>query len=223
MPKRKRYYKRKKRKFRKKRYAKRRRYRIPPAILNRTTRRFRIVTRDLSMTSTSGNLTRTYVRANDMVDPLADIVTAQKPLAWESWKVFFNHYVVLGSRINLYFTAQTADTRGIVGVNLIDSKNVTYADTSDYMEQKRSRFGFFNHSNKAVKLSKSFSARKFFNVKDVKDNVDRLGADILSSPTDLAFYHIMWQADGTSTKTVHGTVVLDLICLFSEPRLINHD
>ncbi len=224
MPKRK-YFKRKRRKARKRFRTKRRRKRtrIPASIPQRATRRFRCVVADVLLTSTAGATNLHLIRANDPVDPFGNISgvgTDYQPIGWDQWSVFFNHYVVTGSKLTTYVSTATSDARGYTGVTL-DSATLPNFTSEYYIERKLGSYRFISQPRNSQKLTCKYSTRKFFNVVDVKDNLSRLGNDVLSSPTDLAYFRHWWQAAAGASESVRATYILDLVVTFSEPRMVD--
>jgi len=108
---------------------------------------------------------------------------------------------------------------GCIFSNLCLSDDVAVAtDITTLMEYGlgTSRMGQGYAANSLSRLVAKYSAKKFFNVKDVKDNLDRIGSAIGSNPTDPAFYNLTIQSE--PSMTVELLVLIEYIVLFSEPK-----
>jgi hypothetical protein len=170
-----------------------------------------------------------HVSANGINDPYIP-VGGHQPLGHDQWAQFYNHYVVLGSKISVNFSAQ-AGTPGrtmVCGV-FLDDDSATIADWRQMVESGRSSYAFLQplatnlagtHASKT--LSCKYSAKKFFNVTNVKDNLDRLGAPFNSNPADPANYNIYIASSDQLTLNAdmycEVTFIVDYIVLCSEPR-----
>lgn len=178
----------------------------------------------ITLTSTTGTIAVNNFAANGMHDP--DLTGAgHQPLRWDQMKLFYNHYIVLGSKITVTTVGHITDVAG----NMVPAAMGIYLDDSttnpstyqQLIEQGRTRYTITNqHTGEAKKkVSNYYSCKKFFNVKDVKDNVTRLGAANSANPSDLAVFNLWLQAlDGSSTTSpVQCIVQIDYICLYSEP------
>jgi len=70
-------------------------------------------------------------------------------------------------------------------------------------------------------LTKGYSAKKFYNITNIGDNIDRLGAGILANPSEEACFSVFagpTPGSATDIGTVYVTVSIDYIVMFSEPK-----
>lgn len=164
-------------------------------------------------------------RANSIHDPDFSGLGHQ-PLGHDQWEQYYNHYVVLGSKINVKFMydATNANTGQAVGVYLSDDQ--TYpSDVDNLMEQGLGKYRVMaavNYDPNCPSITNKFSAKKYFNVKDVKDNVTRIGATFGANPTDMANY-IVWASALNPTVDLGDTWILttiDYIVALSEPKAL---
>jgi len=177
--------------------------------------------------STSGRASCFY-RANSIAFPsvgTGPFVDPHAPLGYDQWAPFYNHYVVLGAKINV----RAQYTKGVAGTSmfgicyLTDDTSVV-PDFTNLVEQGGCSYCVIdgNASNTGpYKMSRSFSAKKFFNVVDVKDNVTRLGAAYNASPTELAYFCLGLQTYNNAAAGVAECtyfVTIDYIVAFSEPK-----
>lgn len=172
-----------------------------------------------ALTSTTGILNEQRFSANNIYDP--DITGGgHQPMGHDQWLALFNHYVVLGSKITMKFCdSDNTVTPAHVGLYLSDGKTLSYSTGYEYIEARKGQYRMMvPNQGKALILRNKFSAKKFFNVKDVKDNTMRLGAAMGASPTEQAYYHIWFQTIDASTNTMRYIVEIEYIVLFSEPK-----
>lgn len=169
----------------------------------------------------SGALASKQFKANSVFAPE---VSTKQPYGYDQWAALYNHYVVLGSQIRIY-AAPTPGTDNqqapmAVGIMLTDEATFPYTDYTTAIEHNRSSFTMFQQ-NKGQKMSlvKNYSAKKFYNIKDVKDNVTRIGGTTGADVSEGAYF-ILWQQpiDSTSATVSRYVVVINYIVMFSEPK-----
>lgn len=179
--------------------------------------------------SGAGVLTKYKFRANSVFDPNETDVGHSIP-AFAQWSALYGSYTVLGSKIGVKFTrpcASSADpVNAYVGVYLSDSSS----DSLIVSELKENRTGTnalgtgkaFIGYEKAPRAMSWFSTKKFFNVKDVKDN-SQFKSAITTNPADQAHFIVYSQAtDTSSTIALDFHVTIDYIVEFSDPHLIEN-
>lgn len=167
--------------------------------------------------------TNNYVfRANGCHDPNYSGVGHQ-PMKWDQMKLFYNHYVVIGSKITVtHLGGAAATSKGLVaGIYLDDDTTLPGGGSlTTIIEQGRNRFKHLNAaSDVRTKLSSKFSCKRFFNIKDVKDNVSRVGAPVGQDPTEQAYFNVWCASEDGATTGLYADMVavIDYIVLFSEP------
>lgn len=173
------------------------------------------------LTSTSGALITKLFKANSIFDP-DQAVGGHQPLGYDQWSAFYNHYVVIGSKINFEVAWSAGTTTPVtVGVYLSDDTSLAGTTALELQEQGKSRNLVLapSLSNPTRSLNLGYSAKKFFNVNDIKDNLDRLGAEFSSDPGELAYFAIyMESTDEGSTSSVRVVTTIDYIVIMSEPK-----
>lgn len=162
-------------------------------------------------------------RANSVFDP-NNTGVGHQPMGYDQWSVFYNHYVVVGSKITITTTANSGPGVGMLltGVVLTDTP-ATFTDFTEMMEQglaKTQKQSVHLNAQRPKSLSKGFSAKKFFNVTNVLDNVSRLGANTGVNPTEVAYFSVFAaNSKASADQTVVDFVVtVEYIVVFSEPR-----
>lgn len=179
-------------------------------------------TSQLTLTSAAGLLTNHQFRANGCYDP--DFTsTGHQPYGWDQLTPFYNHYVVAGSRMSVRVVPQTDNTAfsGCVGIYLSDDSTVGFTSYTTFVEAKKGTYRLINGgSDKQTTVSCNYSAKKFFNIVNVKDNIARLGASTVNDPGEIAMFNLWYQAaDETSTATnLTALVTIEFMVLFSEPK-----
>lgn len=143
-------------------------------------------------------------------------------MGWDEMKGFFNHYVVAGSRMTVRVCPQTdnAANTGVVGIYISDDSTHGYTSYTSFIEAKKGTYRLMNGgAGKQSVVSSNFSTKKFFNITDIKDNFQRLGASTITDPGEIAMFNLWYQAaDEASTATNMTCVVtIEYAVIFSEP------
>ncbi len=173
----------------------------------------------ITVTSTTGTFGEHRFACNDMFDP--DISTGgHQPMGFDQMALQYEHYVVLGSKISVSWTQDTSSTApGLCGTYVRGAAGTASASSDDIIEHRRGTWAIIQPNvTYAPKIRARYSAKKFFNVKDVKDNLDRLGAAVTASPTELAHYVVWLQMFLSATDTRTCLVNIEYITLYSEPK-----
>lgn len=205
----------KRRRVMRRKYIKRRPIPRGPFPLNRIVK-LRYMSNQQDIVCTSGALNNFNVIANQPV------FAGNYPFGWDQWTALYNHYVVLGSKIRIYQFGQddtsTSKVFGFLGCYLGDDAT-NYTDYTTLIENRMGRFCRATSDSSLSRLTHTFSTKKFFNVKDVKDNLDRLGANVSSAPTELANFKVWAQpTNKTSSQTFYCNFMVEWIVLFSERK-----
>ena len=176
---------------------------------------------ELNPSATEAAVARVF-RASDLYDP--DFTGAgHQPLGFDNIMAIYDHFHVLGSRVRVTFSSATSSsTTGIahVGVSLSDSQTPTLtADT--WREQPRTRYRVMPnvYAGSGATLTYNYSAKKFFNVKNVKD-VDKLQGTASASPTENAFFYCLASSVGGAQdpNAINCVITIEYIAYFSEPK-----
>lgn len=166
-------------------------------------------------------------RANSIFDP--DLTgTGHQPLGHDEWQLFYNHYVVTSAKITVQVMATTSNSSSMnsYGIYLSDDATVPSTTPEELMEQGKGTYWVqMDHVNSGISTKRHslvYGARSFFNLTDVKDNVDRIGAAFGANPTELAFFNV-WGADlaGGDPGVSQVLVTIEYNVAFSEPKSLN--
>lgn len=190
-----------------------------PSGMPRTRRAYLRYADNVSITSTSGTMGSHLFRSNSCYDP--DYTsTGHQPMGWDQWFLLYNHYVVVGAKISVTcLSDNSADAPYAFGVYLTDSTTAPYTTWSGFREARQGSQRLITGGATTNKTcSTTFSAKKFYNVTDIKDNIDRLGALVNSDPTEGAYFVVYYQNITSYTDTTNFMVTIDYIVDFSEPK-----
>jgi len=169
--------------------------------------------------------------ANSSVDPML-----LRPLGYDQWKVFYRNFVVVGSKCKFTATydSTTAGGKAInVGILLRDNSSQLIAqDTiASLITQGKAKWRTLQPVNNGnlVRLSQSFSPKKWFNITNIKDNYEDLGGVLAAtespvSPTKQCNYMIwVMPADAsTDIQPVNFTCTVDYLVLLSDQRILSN-
>lgn len=174
------------------------------------------------MASTLGSLGTYTFLANQIYRP--DGATAHDAQGFDQWKNFYNCYVVIGSKATLKIIGLDNTSTGMTPAAVTLQLNDDATMATSYLqaaEQGGIAYRLVNgESDKQTSLRKGFSAKKFFNVAQVKDNFDRLGtSNFTTNVANQAYFIVGYQSmDGTSGSSAYAFMTVDYTVLFSEPK-----
>lgn len=174
-----------------------------------------------TLTATSGVRAEQAVRANDIYDPDAT-GGGHQALGHDQWAQFYKSYIVLSSRIAVTVMQSSGQTVPQV-TGVYHSSDFTGAATSydGLIEQGKSHYCVTNPSTAitAPVIRNSYDAATFYNVKDVKDNADRIGAVMGASPTTLNYFIIWTQgSDQSTTAEVKVLYAITYKVILTDPQ-----
>ena len=177
----------------------------------------------VTIDSTGSTVSVAQFRCNSINDPDAAL-GGKRPMGHDQWATWYNHYVVLGARITfkLFPSTNTTNIPNAVGVYLSDDTSIPTAFDSLVM-QGRGMYKIVptaQSSGGVYTFYQKYSTKRFFNVTDVKDNTDRLGASFGSNPSEEAYFNIWCQPVDKLTNTggFTGLATIDYIVALSEPK-----
>jgi len=183
------------------------------------TKRLRYST-SISLSSTSGVITSTYVfRANDLFDP--DFTsTGHQPMGFDQLMSFYNHFVVRRARITLLIR-NTTDSQPTVCVR-VDADSTALTTIDRIVE-----FGGCETIDLDTKLASGATKKLVLSVDIAKMQgikPSALTADVnlrgtaATSPTEVTYFHVtMWNTSGI-TGAATADVILEQVATFTEPR-----
>lgn len=179
----------------------------------------------ITMNASAGTVDSHVFVANSLFDP--DLVLGgHQPLGFDQWSQFYNHYVVVGSKIKASFSSQTSSpaTNGFYlhGITLSDDPTFT-ANPLHLMEQPLTRVvkqSVHTNAQRIKSVTRTYSAKKFFNITNVTDNITRIGAPITANPTEQAYFIVYTGNSDVLADSEPVTVLIEIefITIFSEPK-----
>lgn len=173
-------------------------------------------------TSATNNLTSNQAfRANGIFDP--DYTGAgHQPLGHDQWNTFYNHYLVVGSKISVTMVPSVATGNGmtLIGCWLTANANLPTTNMTEMMEKNRGMFQLdYLRNTRCKRVVCKYSPRKFFNVKDTKDNLTRIGASFGANPSDVAIFNVIYGQNFMGAAIpIQCVVCIKYIVLLSEPK-----
>lgn len=173
---------------------------------------------EITINSLTGLMGTHVFSANSIYDP--NVTGAgHQPMGHDTWATLYNHYVVLGSKITVKIAPKSQNSTSVVGVYLSDAATPAYSNSNQYQEARKGSQRMISiEQGKPVTVVSKLSTKKFFNVTDVKDNLDRLGAVIGVTPVEQAYYTIWCQGKSGINADYSVIAQIDYIVAFSEPK-----
>lgn len=165
--------------------------------------------------------------ANSINDPLQLPTTGgHRPAGYNQWEPFYAQYLVVGSSCTatvtgvagsggnepLLFAIDLVDRYGDPSVPLLER-----LETSPYIA-----WTFVPGAAPYVEprtVCTSFSARKFFNRQDIRDNWSDIGADFGADPVEQAYYRVMWGDNANTAQAGNWECIIEIKyhCILAEP------
>lgn len=156
-----------------------------------------------TLTCTTGVMAEQVVRANSIFDPDATGVGHQA-LGHDQWASFYKSYIVLGAKIACTVSSSSGQTvPQVTGVYHTSDSGITATGYDTVIEQGKSHYCVTNPSTAidTKVIHNSFDAKNFYNLKDVKDNKYRIGADFGANPNEMNYFIIWHQSQDQSTTS----------------------
>lgn len=181
------------------------------------------------MSCTTGIPSVSNFRCNGIYDP-DQTGSGHQPLGHDEVALLYRHYVVLGSKITVR-AIPTTSASGVPMIIALQTKDVTTgpASATNLIENNRSSYrimgglqgGASSHTG-GLTLSKTYSPKRFYNIVDTKDNLNRLGATFGADPTEEAFFQLSLTSldEASSTNAVSFSVDIEYTVALSEPHQI---
>jgi len=166
-------------------------------------------------------------RANSIYDPVYEVDAGHQPTGYLQWRDFYNQYTVLKSKITVKFAPITSGAGApmIMGINLTNASDT--AKIKDSIERGDMVYTMMasvaGNAQKPATLSRWYNPKQFWNLKDLKDNQQRIGALYNDNPPDTALFSVKvgpWNEGTDAGGTVQALVVIDYWVLLSEPQIL---
>lgn len=171
-----------------------------------------------------GGVTGTHLyRANHIYDPDAT-AGGHQPFGHDEIAQFFNHYTVVGSKINVRFQGISSADNYECGVYLSEDATLL-TDTTWIREYQKGTHCFISGSSKQLGTAVAkYSAKRFFGVGSATSS-DKLWGTFGSVPDaqfDQAYYHV-WSAGagGVDEAPIYCHITIDYIIKVKEPTVLS--
>jgi len=188
---------------------------LPPSF------RTRLVYSDAyGITGQGGVLTYYSWRANGVYDP--DLTgTGHQPMGRDTYAALYNHCCVINSAVNLKFVSQdhTYASACPCGVLLHEDGTLSASSGTALIEQGASSWTVTSlRATTPVMLGKTYDAKEWFGIKDIEDNMDRIGSPVGSNPTEIAAFSF-WCQPGATTASGGLYLIVNIVydVLWTEP------
>lgn len=189
----------------------------------RNVKKFRYI-QDVSLNPGVGLAANVTFSANGMYQPAitAGLLGSHQPYGFDQFMAQYNFYMVVGSKITVTWSlgqpGEAVTNNLVCGVFLKDDISII-TDPLLLRENGHSRWTTITNSIQPKRSIKKFSAKRFFNVKDIKDNAEYAGT-AEANPLQGAFYHL-WAtnaAPNVDGSVVLANVMIEYIAVLQEPN-----
>lgn len=137
---------------------------------------------------------------------------------------FYDHYLVLAAKINVFFTNTDSVNTQFAGVFVSDTASGITNDMDTLIENGRTRFKLLNPSGQnghQKRVSMSINPNKFLNrSKPLSD--PELKGSASTNPAEQCFF-VLWaraQSSGEDSAAVNATVMIDYVACYFEPKVL---
>lgn len=176
---------------------------------------------DVTLNAGAGGLASHTFRAVSVNDP-DQSGTGHQPLGYDQWTAFYQQYVVLKATCTVYYSTEVTSNvcSQIIGLSLDENNSFAPTTLGHACELPGSVFSTIATGQQTTrKLSLTYDAKKFYDVKDPND-VNDLVAAYNGNPNKTAAFHLYaGSMDGiTNALAIDCMVVIDYLVEFSEPN-----
>jgi len=167
------------------------------------------------MSSPSGALSNYQFSCNGLYDPNIS-GTGHQPLYFDQMTALYNHYTVIGSKINIRVVPTAAsEDLFYAGAYINDDATAIYSDHSAITENSLGVGKVVPASSQDVtSFSRKWSAKKMFGG-SVLNNTLMKGTSV-ANPTEQSYYNLVVQAIGTASVTATVFVDITYIAVWTE-------
>jgi len=157
------------------------------------------------------------------------------PGGWDIWTQLYNHYVVVKSKIYVYVRPKYNNNNYQYPVNVgifeDDDATIPVAHTSNMLlESGKGVFRMLMSHPQSTgaspcRMSLTYNPHKTYGIKDISDNIGRLGAPVTALPADQTYWFV-WAQQPQSNPIIGDmnldfTVVVDYYILFTERKSLD--
>jgi len=174
----------------------------------------------VSITSTAGAIGSKVFACNSIFKPNREVGQGHQPLGHDQYSLLYDQYIVTDAYINVKcLPAYDNSSLCWWNVYVTDGSSVPYTTPSAFIEAKQgvSKMSSY-HEGKSINLNVHYNTAKYFNIKDIKDNIQYLGASLGADPTEEANFNVNFCTVDGYTETSWFIVTIDYACIFTEPK-----
>lgn len=191
-----------------------------------TRKRVRLVYNELvSINPDNTGLISSHVfRANDLYDPNYT-ASGHQPMGFDELCAMYNHFTVVGSKIDVTVCPVSAAISGQWGVGLFDNATATSAVAADQLLEcgragMMPRIASYETRNYSSHCRRKFSLRRFFNTRDVFS--DKFQCNASASPLEQAYYHLWYSSVGNNDPgNLNFNVHIEYLVYCHEPKMMD--
>lgn len=170
---------------------------------------------------TLGSMNTLQYALNNLYDPEV-AVGGHQPRGFDQWSAIFQKYLVYGCKITVTLTTPAAATDALAwGMYPSDMGATPLSSPTGIMEQKLGPWRQTDNQRKISSCKMYWSAKKWFNVKNLRDQADNYGAYCTTSPINAPTVQLwarMYDSASPNAVVVAFTVLIDYFCMFSDPQ-----
>lgn len=163
-----------------------------------------------------------FFRTTSTYDPDVSLGGGQ-PMGRDEMANFYHRYRVLGAKITVKWASNQAGSGDnfMVGCYCDTDAQQSYTSWEGIREAKKGTSRLITHQRNSVTTTAKYSAKKLWDLKDVKDN-ENIAALVGSDPSANAFFVCWFQRldRATNTSTIELMVQIDYIVQYYEPKEI---
>lgn len=161
-------------------------------------------------------------RANSINDPNFT-AAGHQPMSHDEWANFYDHYVVVGSKIKVTSLALSAGNGKLLGIHL---STETSASTNiiALLERGNTSLRLMNSGGyRLPTTTKGFSPKRHFGIKDIADNKHDVGANFGTNPTEAAYFHVLYADTDATTDLASADFLVEIeyTVMLSERKPVN--
>lgn len=158
-------------------------------------------------------------RANSLFDPDYTGIGHQ-PYGFDSIMPMYDHFTVIGAKLNVTFHNSDINTSAICGVSITDT-SASVSDKLSTMEAGNVKYaivGPFGSSRDTKTLSYQLNPNKWLGISHPMAS-DNVRGTVAANPAEQCYFHV-WSAgyDASDPSEVQCTVTIEYTAVFSEPK-----
>lgn len=189
--------------------------------------KLRYVEDGLNLDASGGTPVYYVYRANSVYDPNYTGI-GHKPTGFADMAEIYQYYVVLGSKITMRWTPTSTTNYNAGYFGIMKSKAAgsfaTFANVDTILENRTigkswktaGAIALSSGNARNAQVSKRYSTKKYFTIKNIMDNLSAFGAAVSTNPTTQAYYSC-WVApiaSGMPAAGLNFCIIIDYIVLF---------